>query len=160
MDTINKIISIPSWAYDFCYYYLAVAVIVVAYSLWALIKLFTLPGIVKKFVPVTMMALALILSGVVTTVLTMMQFWICRSALAPPAAKVTIKVKEDFAVKCNTDGDCTAVMGTPQGSECSCGARGFCGGCKMRNNMEPQPSFNAVFDGDFSPMGFGDKPYY
>ena len=34
MDAFNKIVQIPSWAYDFCYYYLAVAVLVVDGRWW------------------------------------------------------------------------------------------------------------------------------
>jgi hypothetical protein len=143
MDTFKKIVEVPSWAHDFCYYYLAVAGIVVLYSLYSLWQLFTLPGIVRKFVPTASMALALILSGAVTTVLAMMQFWICRSALAPAR-------KEGFAVACKSDADCTAVGGVPQGSLCSCGGRGFCGGCVMQNNMEP-----ASMDGGFAPISEG-----
>ena len=153
MDAFNKIVAIPTWAYDFCYYYLAVAALVVIYSLYALYKLLVLPGVVKKFVPTTTMAIALILSGAVTTLLTMMQFWICRGALAPVAGK---RMAEGFAVKCSSDGDCTAVNGVPQGAQCSCGARGLCGGCTMRNNMEPQASFNSnvAYDTVQQPPGY------
>ena len=124
-------IQVPSWAYDFCYYYLAVAALIAVYSIWALVKVFSLPGMIRKFVPTTTVALALIISGGFSVLLTLMQFWVCRSALAPSAAK------EKFAVKCSGEEDCKAVMGQPQGSTCTCGARGLCGGCTMRNNMEP-----------------------
>lgn len=130
MDALNRIVKVPSWAYDFCYYYLAVAAIVVIMSLYSLFKLFMLPNIVKRFVPTTTMALSLILSGAVTTVLVMMQFWICRSALVPAAGK------ENFASKCASDADCQAINGS-QGGTCTCGARGLCAGCTMRNNVEP-----------------------
>jgi hypothetical protein len=130
MDALNRIVKVPSWAYDFCYYYLAVAAIVVIMSLYSLFKLFMLPNIVKRFVPTTTMALSLILSGVVTTVLVMMQFWICRSSLAPAAGK------ENFASKCASDADCKAINGSQDGT-CTCGARGLCAGCTMRNNVEP-----------------------
>lgn len=135
MDAFNKVVQVPSWAYDFCYYYLAVAAFVVLYSVYALYRMLTLPGVVKKFVPTVIMTVAFVLSIAITTVLTMMQFWVCRRALSPTAEK--------FAVKCQGTGDCTAVNGTPQGSICTCGARGVCGGCTMRNNMEPQASFTA-----------------
>lgn len=153
MDAFNKIVAIPTWAYDFCYYYLAVAALVVIYSLYALYKLLVLPGVVKKFVPTTTMALALILSGAVTTLLTMLQFWVCRGALAPTAGKRTA---EGFAVKCSSNADCNAVNGVPQGSNCTCGARGLCGGCTMRNNMEPQASFNSnvAYDTVQQPPGY------
>jgi hypothetical protein len=150
MDAFNKIVAIPAWAYDFCYYYLAVAVMVVVYSLFALYKLLVLPGVVKKFVPTTTMALALILSGAVTTLLTMLQFWVCRGALAPS------RKAEGFAVKCSSDSDCKAVNGVPQGPNCSCGARGLCGGCTVRNDMEPQASFksNVAYDTVQQPAGY------
>jgi hypothetical protein len=140
MDTLKAVITVPSWAYDFCYYYFAMAVIVALYGLYALVQLFTLPGMIKKFVPTTTIAIGLILSVGLSVVLSLMQFWICRSALAPASA-----VKEKFAVKCSGDADCQAVMGTPQGSTCSCGGRDLCGGCVMRNNMEPQAEFSSEF---------------
>ena len=139
MDTLKAVINVPSWAYDFCYYYFAMAVIVALYGLYALMQLFMLPGMIKKFVPTTTIAIGLILSIGLSVVLSLMQFWICRSALAPGAGK------EKFAVKCSGDDDCKAVMGTPQGPMCSCGGRGLCGGCVMRNNMEPQAEFSSEF---------------
>jgi hypothetical protein len=155
MDTLKAIIIVPSWAYDFCYYYLAMAIIVALYGVYALVQLFTLPGMVKKFIPITTIAIGLILSMGLSVVLSMMQFWICRSALSPAAAKregfrVSANA-EGFAVKCSGDADCHGVMGTPQGSTCSCGERGLCGGCMMRNNMEPQ----AEFASEFSPFAEG-----
>ena len=162
MEAVQRIIAVPSWAYDFCYYYFAVAVIVAVYGIWALVKLFTLPGFVKKFIPSTTLAISIILSSGLAVVLTLMQFWVCRSALKPGsekfanAAKMGMKTKEKFAVACANDGDCTAVMGTqPAGSLCTCGGRGFCGGCVMNNNMEPQASFGS----DFAPIeGFSAMP--
>ncbi len=136
MESLNKIVQVPSWAYDFCYYYLAVAALIAVYSIWALVKLFSLPGMIKKFVPTTTMAIALVLSGAVSVLLSMMQFWVCRSALAP---------KEKFAVACKSGEDCTAVTGTPQKDTCTCGARGLCGGCTMQNNMEPSPAFEGFY---------------
>lgn len=138
MEALNMVVNVPSWAYDFCYYYLAVAVIVAIYALWGIVKLLMLPGVIKKFVPTMALTLALLLSGGLTVVLTMMQFWVCRSALHP--------TKEKFAVKCNGTGDCEAVMGTPQTGGCTCGARGLCGSCTMQNNMEPSmPEFGGDF---------------
>ncbi len=139
MDALGKVIQVPSWAFDFCYYYLAVAALIAVYSIWALVKLFSLPGMIKKFVPTTTMAVALVLSGAFSVLLSMMQFWVCRSALAPAAAK------EKFAVACKSGEDCTAVMGTPQKDTCTCGARGLCGGCTMQNNMEPSPAFEGFY---------------
>jgi hypothetical protein len=153
MDAIKAVIAVPSWAYDFCYYYFAMAVIVALYGVYALFQLFTLPGMVKRFIPTTTIAIGLILSITLSTVLSLMQFWICRSALSPAAARKEGFVaksngksgKEHFAVKCSSDADCQAVMGTPQGSTCACGGRGLCGGCVMQNNMEPQPEFSSEF---------------
>lgn len=156
MDAINAVIAVPRWAYDFCNYYLIMAVIMALYGVYALFKLFTLPGMIKKFIPTTTIAIGLILSIGLSVVLSMMQFWICKSALAPVAGKEkfadaagaksgSVKKAEPFAVKCSGDADCQAVMGTPQGSGCSCGGRGLCGGCVMQNNMEPQPEFSSEF---------------
>jgi hypothetical protein len=131
MDALNRIVQVPAWAYDFCYYYLAVAAIVVVFTLYSLWKLFMLPNIVKRFVPTATMGFSLILSGAVTVLLTMMQFWICRSSLAGPSVR-----KEGFASKCSSDADCKGINGA-QGPPCTCGARGLCGGCTMRNNVEP-----------------------
>lgn len=145
MDALKAVVDVPRWAYDFCNYYLFVAVIMALYGVYALVKLFTLPGMIKKFVPLTTISIGLIISIALSVVLALMQFWICRSALAPVAGK------EHFAVKCSGDADCNAVMGTPQGPTCSCGGRGLCGGCVMRNNMEPQ----AEFSSEFSPFAEG-----
>jgi hypothetical protein len=99
-----------------------------------------LPNIVKRFVPTATMGFSLILSGAVTVLLTMMQFWICRSSLAgtAPGRKEGFASgrKEGFASKCSSDADCQAING-PQGGTCTCGARGLCAGCTMRNNVEP-----------------------
>lgn len=139
---METVVAVPVWAYDFCYYYLAVAAIVVVYSLWALIQLFRVPGAIQRLVPTTTVALAILLSGALSAVLAMMQFWVCRSALKPAAAQ-----KEKFAVKCADEADCKAVMGVPQGDLCSCGGRGLCGGCVMRNDMEPSmlPEYGESF---------------
>lgn len=131
MDALNRVIAVPSWAYDFCWFYFAAAVLVLVNAVWAIWRVFSLPGMVKKVLPVTSIVVGLLVSGGLTLVLAMMQFWICRGALAP-------KVSEKFAVTCANDGDCAAVMGTqPPGSQCTCGARGFCASCVMNNNMEP-----------------------
>lgn len=122
------LLATPDWAYSFCYYYAFVAAIVVVSSVYSLFKLFTLPALAKKLLPITSLSISMVLSALVAVVLTMMQFWICRGALKPEA----------FAVKCDQTGtDCTDVMGTPQGPDCTCGGRGFCGGCVMQNNMQP-----------------------
>ena len=124
------IVNVPSWAYDFCYYYLAVAAVVTVFSLYTLVRLTFLPSIVHKVVPTAEIVINLVIATAVTVLLTMMQFWICRSALKP--SKV-----EKFAVTCSKDEDCTAVAGTqPPGAPCTCGARGLCGGCVMNSNME------------------------
>lgn len=139
MGALDMFIQVPAWAHDFCYYYLAVAALIAVYSIWALVKLFSLPGMIKKFVPTTTMAIALVLSGGFSVLLTMMQFWVCRSALAPAAAK------EKFAVACKSDEDCKAVNGEPQQDISGCGARGTCGGYTMQNNMEPSPALEPFY---------------
>jgi hypothetical protein len=138
METLNRIVQVPAWAYDFCYYYLILAAIVVIYTLWGAVQLIFAPAFAKRVIPSLGLVLALLISGGLTVALSMMQFWICRSSLAP-------KATEKFAVACKSGSDCLAVNGTPQSSQCTCGARGLCGGCVMRNNMEPQPEFLAEF---------------
>jgi hypothetical protein len=123
MDAFNAVVQVPSWAYDFCYYYLAAAALVVVYSVYSIVTVLMLPASVKKAVPVVSMVTALLLSGIVSSVLVMMQFWICRSALRPV---------EKFASSCGSAADCAASAGVPQDSTCTCGERGFCGGCKSR----------------------------
>jgi hypothetical protein len=169
MERIQAMLATPSWAYTACYYYAAVAAILVLNAAYALFRLFSVPSAIKRLVPTMTMSVALILSSLFIIVLTMMQFWICRGALAPARATKegfyadarTMKngmaptsgampasgsSKEPFAVTCSSDADCTAVMGTQAaGSLCNCGGRGFCGGCMMNNNMEPQDSFAAAF---------------
>jgi hypothetical protein len=146
MDALNMVVQVPSWAYDFCYYYLAVAAVVVVYSLYSIFQLLTLPAVVQKVVPVASLTISLVISGVVATLLTMMQFWICRSALAPR------RLAEKFAVQCKTSEECLGVAGTQNGrSSCGCGERGLCAGCVMNSNMkddydpaygEPLPAFS------------------
>jgi len=127
-------VQVPSWAYDFCYYYLAVAAVVVVYSLYSIFQLLTLPAVVQKVVPVASLSISLLISGVVATLLTMMQFWICRSALAPK------KLAEKFAVQCKTSEDCLAVAGTQNSNKsgCACGERGLCAGCVMNSDMKDE----------------------
>lgn len=131
MDALNMIVKVPSWAYDFCYYYLAMAVLVAIYAIWALYKLFTLPGIVKRFVPMTTMTIALLVSSALSIVLTMMQFWVCRSALKPSSEKFATKEEAKPAT-------------------CACGGRGLCGHCPEQASMEPQ-----MYTGDG-----GAAPFY
>jgi len=140
MESLNTLIAVPSWAYDFCYYYFFVAVLVVVTTVVTILQLVLLPASVKKAAPVTITILALLLSALVTSILAMMQFWVCRSALKPST--------ENFAVQCKTTGDCKAVTGDG-GKSCECGGRGLCGGCVMQNNTEPSMLDNGV---DFAPF--------
>lgn len=149
MDMINAVIQVPAWAYDFCWYYFAVAAITAVLGVASLVQIFMIPGSVRRFVPTAFLALTLIVSIGINVLLTLMQFWVCRSALKAPAAGAA--KKEQFAVACSSDADCQAVNGTPQSSQCSCGGRGLCGGCVFQNNMEPQPSFTS----DFAPFAEG-----
>lgn len=154
MDAMNMVLETPSWAYDFCYYYAFVAAIVVVTSVYSLVKLFMLPALAKKFLPMTSLTVSLILSAVVSVVLTMMQFWICRGALKTEEnfankrkqAQARAQAKphrrhmsgaEGFAANCQSGEDCTAIMGTPQRDYAECGDRKKCGGYMMQNNMEP-----------------------
>ena len=145
MDYVASIVNTPSWAYDLCWYYFAVAAIIAIAGVWSVVNAFMQPAAMQKgLLP---MVLTTILSVGVTVVLALLQFWICRGALASSR-------KEKFAVNCKSRDDCTAVMGEPQPEECECGGRGYCGGCKMRNNMQPQASFAAEF-GSVSGSGSG-----
>ena len=143
------IVPVPSWAYDFCYYYLALAALIVVFSVYSIVQLIFLPAIVQKVLPTGVIAINLAISATVTVLLTMMQFWICRSALKPSPA-----VLEKFAVACASDQDCVAVAGTqPEKSLCNCGGRGYCGGCVMNSNMEAPPGNDlAPFSEGFQTM--------
>ena len=127
MDTFIKV---PSWAYDFCYYHFFVAIIIVVSSLWSLVQLMLIPSAAKKQFPVIRVALTIVLSGIVTVVLLMMQFWVCRSALAP-GRNVS---KEQFATMCKNDKDCH-LDSSDTTSSCTCGERGLCGGCLYKNTQ-------------------------
>ena len=135
---MENILNVPSWAPSLCYVYLGVAAIIALQGIWLLFKVFTTPSVVHRFIPTIALAIYVILSTLFVSIMAMMQFWICRTALSP---------KEKFATKCETDADCTAVTGVPQRDTCTCGARGFCGGCMMQNNMEPSmlPEFGESF---------------
>lgn len=87
MEAIKKLIEQPSWAFDFCYYFLAAAIIIALYGVYTVFHIFMLPSIVQKFIPTTMIALSIALSVILSVVLAMMQFWICRAALARPVEK-------------------------------------------------------------------------
>ena len=141
-------LQVPSWAYDFCYYYAALAAIVVVYAVYTLFELFTLPATIAKSVPVTGIAISLILSSLVSVVLVMMQFWICRAALAP---------KEKFADKCDTDADCLDINGTQHcdRSMGNCGARKLCGGYYFNGDMKPSmlPEYSESLAGTM-PAGY------
>jgi len=129
MDALNMIVAVPSWAYDFCFYYLAVAAVVTVFSLYNIVQVLLLPSPLQKAAGALSIIINLIIATAVTVLLVLMQFWICRGALKP--------TKEAFAVACKKTEDCKAVMGSqPEGSLCTCGERGFCGGCQMNNHME------------------------
>lgn len=128
MDALNMFIQVPSWAYDFCFYYMALAAVVIVSSVWTLIKLFMLPAVILKSVPFVTLVIALLLSTVVSVVLIMMQFWVCRSALAPRVEK--------FADKCKSNADCLAINGPQNSDLCTCGARGVCAGCQFNNHTK------------------------
>lgn len=93
MDALRKLTEQPSWAFDFCYYFFAAAVVMAVYGAYTVYRIFTLPSIVQKFVPTTMIALSIALSVILSVVLSMMQFWICRASLAPaPVEKKQVPV--------------------------------------------------------------------
>ena len=123
MDTLLALAKPPTWAADLCWYYFAVAALVAVYGLWAVVRLFTLPSTVQKNVPVWLLAVGILLSSGVAVVLTLLQFWICRGALAPAATK------ERFAVA-------LGAMGQPQGEGCEDASGGQRGRCVMQNNVD------------------------
>ncbi len=67
------ILGTPDWAQHVCYVYFAGAVIVVG------VILYTFATGYKKMTPV--MIVAFLISGSITTLMAMMEFWICRGAL-------------------------------------------------------------------------------
>jgi len=138
MDTLQKLLAVPSWAVDFCPLYLIFAAVAVVANVGILASLFFMGRAdrtaIAASVQMTVLGLviALILNSVVIGFMGSLQFWVCKSALTP-----TPKQAEAFSVKCKTTQDCTAVAGLPQGTACTCGARGVCGSCIFQNNMEP-----------------------
>ena len=142
MDALQKLLAVPSWAVEFCPVYLIAAAIVVVINLSALVSLAFMSSVsLRLLAATTKMSIAgfvvtLILNTVVVGFMGSLQYWVCKSALSP---------KEAFAVKCSNTKDCTDVAGLPQGSACTCGARGVCGSCIFQNNMEP-----SLFDGNDS----------
>lgn len=101
---MDAVTTPPSWAYDFCYYFLGAAAVITVASIYSLVLLWSMPS--KKGVPIVWVSVNIVASAVVAVVLTMMQFWVCRSALAPKT------VERFFA-----------------GAECSCGGAGTCPVC-------------------------------
>ena len=134
MDTLEKLLAVPSWAVEFCPIYLIVAAVAVLGNLSILASLLFIGPTGRAALAAAMkmsllgVVVALILNSVVIGFMGSLQFWVCKSALSP---------KEAFSVKCKTTEDCTAVAGLPQGTACTCGARGLCGSCIQQNNMEP-----------------------
>ena len=147
MDTLEKLLAVPSWAVEFCPIYLIVAAVAVLGNLTLLASLLFIGPVGRAALaasmkmPLLSLVLVLILNSAVVGFMGSLQFWVCKSALSP---------KEAFSVKCNSTKDCTAVAGLPQGSACTCGARGLCGSCIQQNNMEP-----SLFSGSDS----GIMPY-
>jgi hypothetical protein len=136
MEVIDRLLATPSWAYQACYVYPTIAFISILFGIIGVVSMVMLPAATKKSVPIGMVISSSIIQMVVLAFFALMNFWICRGALA---------TKEKFAVTCKSTDDCQGVMGLPQSSECQCGARGLCGGCVMRNNTIPQSSFDAQF---------------
>ena len=135
MDTLGKLLAVPSWAVDFCPIYLIIAAVGVVANLTLVVSLFFLnPAarslIIGKDMSVTAFVIVMLLNSVIIAFMSSLQYWVCKSALSP-------KQIEAFSVKCKSTQDCTAVAGLPQGSACTCGARGVCGSCLFQNNMEP-----------------------
>ena len=145
----HAVLQVPFWAYDLCYYYLALAVVVMVATVGGILSVIMAPGAMKSLLP--------------------MQFWICRSALKPQSRVLDAVAQaasamrpsrgsgtqEGFAVQCSSLSDCTAVMGTPQPSGfCECGERGVCGGCTMQNNMVPSmlPAYSEPLAGGAGPL--------
>ena len=143
MDTLQKLLAVPSWAVDFCPIYLIVAAVAVLANITVLVSLLFMGPAARAVLASSMkmsligVVVALILNSVVIGFMGSLQFWVCKSALSP---------HEAFSVKCKTTKDCTDVAGLPQGTACTCGARGVCGSCIFQNNMQPD-LFNNSNDG-------------
>lgn len=136
MDALQSLLAVPSWAVNFCPVYLISAAVVVVANLSVLLAILFLGPTFRSALSAslkmtaTAILITLVLNSVVIVFMALLQFWVCKSALTP-------KQVEAFAVKCKSLQDCTAVNGVPQGSACTCGERGVCGGCTFQNNMEP-----------------------
>lgn len=135
----------PSWVASGCYIFLAVAIVVGIFAIYNVFVLYGLPASVVKGVPLLPVAISLLLSAALSILLAMMQHWMCTTVF--PAKT------EAFAVPCQTNQDCTAVMGSPQRDYAACGARGSCGGYTMQNNMEP--SMLPAYDAPMGGLGLG-----
>ena len=96
----------PSWVASGCYIILAVAIVVGIFAIYNVFVLYGLPASVVKGVPLLPVAISLLLSAALSILLAMMQHWMCTTVF--PAKT------EAFAVPCNNNQDCTAVMGSPQ----------------------------------------------
>ena len=165
----HAVLQVPFWAYDLCYYYLALAVVVMVATVGGILSVIMAPGAMKSLLPTMGLVAWFVFTGLVSSVLAMMQFWICRSALKPQSRVLDAVAQaasamrpsrgsgtqEGFAVQCSSLSDCTAVMGTPQPSGfCECGERGVCGGCTMQNNMVPSmlPAYSEPLAGGAGPL--------
>ena len=150
MDALQKLLAVPSWAVEFCPVYLIAAAIVVAINVAFLVSLAFMSSAALRILSIRTdmsiigLVITLLLNTVVVGFMGSLQYWVCKSALSP---------KEAFAVKCQSTKDCTDVAGLPQGTACTCGARGVCGSCLMQNNMEPNLFANS--DGGIMPFSEG-----
>ena len=151
---MDYVVSVPSWAFDFCYYYLALSALVLVSTVYIVFKLLLLSPSERKHLPlpVTYLVLFNLMNGVVTVVLGMMQFWICRSALAPTQNqnqkqegflnKIRAQHKKDTFVDCATTEDCQKAVGNKSPS-CTCGARGLCAGCNYTPSIDGSGDYPA-----------------
>ncbi len=72
--------TVPSWAYNACYYILAAVGLFLAYSIWQVVRIYSMT---KSVTATGIMAVGTLISMSIMAFTFMMQFWICRSALKP-----------------------------------------------------------------------------
>lgn len=70
--------TVPAWAYNACYYILAALGLFLAYSIWQVVKVYS---VTKSVGATSIMGLGSLISMSIVGFAFMMNFWICRSAL-------------------------------------------------------------------------------
>ena len=87
MESIQKLLATPAWAYSACYVYPIMAVFAILFGIVAMGKLFMLPASIKQIIPMNFMVIVILIKILVSIFLALLSFWICRGALAPSKEK-------------------------------------------------------------------------